>query len=102
MCYAGSRAFVSKFGGRCDESRDHPAFKHLVGDRRRYFVDEHGPHLWVVTQKIHRFLFPLRLWLLSLLPQLFAGRILVFLDGLVRGGIQQWVLPILGAGYSGE
>jgi len=69
-------------------SWDHAAFKHFVGDRRRYSVDEGGPHLWIAAQKIYGFLFPLRFWLPSLLPQLLAGRVLVFLDYLVGGGVQ--------------
>jgi hypothetical protein len=83
-------------------SWDHTAFKQFVGDGRRYFVDEHGAHLWIAAKKIYGFLFPLRFRLPSLRPQLFAGRILVFLDGLVGGCIQQRVLPVLGAGYSYE
>src|SRR5580704_2100626 len=73
-------------------SWDHTAFKQFVGDGRRYFVDEHGAHLWIAAKKIYGFLFPLRFRLPSLRPQLFAGRILVFLDGLVGGCIQQRVL----------
>src|SRR5580700_3138780 len=83
-------------------SRDHAAFKHLVSDRRRYSIDEHGAHLWIVTQKIYGFLFPLRLWLPPLLPQLLARGILVFLDDLVSGLVQQRVLVILRAGYARE
>jgi hypothetical protein len=51
---------------------DQAAFKHLVGDGGRYLVDEGGAQLRVVVQKLYGFLFPLRLWLAPLLPQLLA------------------------------
>ena len=80
-------------------SRDHAAFKHFVGDRRRDPVDEHLAHLRIATQKIYGFLFPLRFRLPSLLPQLLARGILVLLDDLV-GDLVQY--RVLGAAYAGK
>src|SRR5580658_406895 len=80
-------------------SRDHAAFKHLVRDRRRHSIDEHTAHLWIVTQKIYGFLFSLRFQLPSLLPQLLARGILVLLDDLVGGLVQQ---RVLGVAYARE
>src|SRR5271166_28473 len=81
------------------QSWNHSAFKQFVGDGRRYPVYEHASHLGIAAQKIYGFLFSLRFWLPSLLPQLLAGRILIFLDDLVGGRVQQWVLS---ATYPGE
>src|SRR5271154_2996628 len=80
-------------------SRDHAAFKHLVGDRRRDPIDEHLAHLRITAQKIYGFLFPLRFRLPALLPQLLARGILVLLDDLVGGLVQQ---RVLGAAYARE
>src|SRR5271167_87935 len=81
-------------------SWDHAAFEQLVGDRRRYSIDEHRAHLWIVTQKIYGFLLPLRFRLFSFLPQLLARRILIFLDDFVGSLVQQRVLAVLSVGYS--
>src|SRR6266540_6321858 len=34
-------------------SWDHPAFEHLVGNRRRYLIDECGAHLWITAQRLY-------------------------------------------------
>src|SRR5260370_36558207 len=94
----GHSALKAKFSLR--RSWDHTAFEHLISDRCRYSVDEGGAHLWIAAQKIYGFLFSLRFRLPSFLPQLLAGRILVFLHDLVGDPVQQWVL--LGASYACE
>src|SRR5262245_23622995 len=88
---------------RCWHSWDHAAFEHLVGDRCRDFVDELGAQLRIAAQQLDGFLFHSRFrlaFLLSfLLPQLFAGRLLVLLDDLVSDHVQE---PVLGASDADE
>ena len=56
-------------GPRAPDSWNHAALEHLVGDRRRDLVDEHGPHLGVVAQHLDDLLHVLRLRLAPLLPR---------------------------------
>jgi hypothetical protein len=81
------------------QSGDQAALKQLVSDRRRHFVDESGLQLWIVVQKLYSFLFPLRVRLLPLLPQLLTWRLLVFLDDMVGYRVKH---RMLGASYTGE
>src|SRR5262249_41702417 len=68
--------------------RNHPAFEHLVRDRRRDLVDERRAHLRIAAQKLHKLLL-LRGFRLALrLPQLLAGGLLVFLGDFLGDQIQ--------------
>jgi hypothetical protein len=80
------------------ESRNQAAFKQLVGDRSGHSVDERLPHLWIATKHLYRVLFHLRFWLLSLLVQLLATRLLVLLYDSACDPIKHRIL--LGAGFT--
>jgi hypothetical protein len=75
-------------------SWNHPALEHLVSDGSRDSVDELGAHLWITAQLLDDFLFHRRFRLVFLLPQLFAGRLLVFLDNLLSHHVQERILSI--------
>src|SRR5271154_286274 len=79
--------------------RNHPAFKHLVGDGSCHSVEKQRAHLRIGPQKLNCLLFLRRRWLfvLSLRPQLLAGGGLVFLNDLV-GNLVQYRVLILSPG----
>src|SRR5262249_36770201 len=82
---AAGRQVLTTCGERLLASGNHPALEHLVRDGRGDLVDEFGAHLRVVLQHLDRLLLARRFRLAasavaSVLPELIAGRALVFLD----------------------
>src|SRR5438093_13724493 len=69
-------------------SWDHPAFEHLVRDGGRDPVDELEAHLRIAAQKLCDFLFPRRLRLAPLFPELLAGRLPVLLNAKIGRDVQ--------------
>src|SRR5207247_10543617 len=73
-------------------SWNHTAFEHFVGDWSRYLVDKSRAHLRIGFQHLESFLLHLRFrclaFLGSLLPQLLAGGLLIFLDDFLGNLIQ--------------
>src|SRR5215472_2286831 len=75
---------------------DHAALEHFVRDWRCDLVDECLSHLWVALQCLNGVLFHRVLgslaFLCSLLPQLFAGGLLIFLDNLLGDPVHDWMI----------
>src|SRR5205823_12627035 len=78
--------------------RNHSAVEHLVHNRARDLVEELLAHLRVVLQKAENALLLRTRRLAALLPQLLAGRALIFLNHFVDDHLEQWTLRISQAG----
>jgi hypothetical protein len=66
---------------------DHSAFKHLVGDWRRNFIDKRSAHLWIIAQQLDH---SLLLWTLRFIVpgrEFRTRRLLVSLYHSVRNHI---------------
>src|ERR1019366_5316698 len=92
-------ALIRTTGARAVDqtSRDHSAREHLVHHRTGDLVEEHLPHLRIALQKSDDLLLLRRRRLAPILPQLLAGRGLVFLDDLVRDHVHDRILRVRNA-----